>query len=66
MVDDLNPTKDGEASEKAHVATDKGNKGGESNLDVLLNYVVRWGANVEVDHLQRLKLFVLICTNDDE
>ena len=58
MVDYLNPAEDGEASEEAHVAADKGDEGGEGDLHVLLYNIVRWGSNVKMDYLQCLKIFV--------
>ena len=58
MVDDLDPTEDGEASEEPHVAADEGDEGGEGDLHVLLNNVVGWSSDVEVDKLEWLIRFV--------
>ena len=58
MVDNLDPTEDGEASEESHVAADEGDEGGECDLHVLLNNVVGWSSDVEVDKLEWLVRFV--------
>ena len=58
MVDDLDPTEDGEAGEESHVAADEGDEGGEGDLHVLLHNVVSRGSNVQVNYLQWLKIFV--------
>ena len=58
MVDYLNPAEDGEASEEAHVAANKGDEGGEGDLHVLLHNIVSRGSNVKMDYLQCLKIFV--------
>ena len=58
MVDDLDPTEDGEASEESHVAADEGDEGGEGDLHVLLHHVVGWSSDVQVDKLEWLVRFV--------
>lgn len=58
MVDYLNPAEDGEASEEAHVAADKGDEGGEGDLYVLLHNIVSRGPDVKMDYLQCLKIFI--------
>ena len=58
MVDDLDPTEDGEASEESHVAADEGDEGGEGDLHVLLHNVVGWSSDVQVDKLEWLVRFV--------
>ena len=62
MVDDLDPTEDGEAGEESHVAADEGDEGGERDLHVPLHDVVSGRADVEVDNLQGIEIFVLACT----
>ena len=61
MVDDLDPTEDGEAGEESHVAADEGDEGGERDLHVPLHDVVSGRADVEVDNLQGIEVFVLTC-----
>ena len=58
IVDDLNPAEDGEASEEAHVAANKGDEGGKGDLHVLLYNIVSWGSDVKMDYLQCLKIFI--------
>ena len=58
MVDDLDPTEDGEASEESHVAADEGDEGGEGDFHVLLHNVVGWSSDVQVDKLGWLVRFV--------
>ena len=66
MVDDLDPTEDGEAGEEPHVAADEGDEGGEGDLHVLLHNVVGRGPNVQMDYLQWLKIFVPACAIIEE
>ena len=58
MVDDLDPTEDGEAGEESHVTADEGDEGGEGDLHVLLHHVVGWSPDVQVDKLEWLVRFV--------
>ena len=61
-IENFDTTQDGEAGEEPHVAADEGDEGGKRDLHVPLHDVVSGRADVEVDNLQGIEIFVLTCT----
>ena len=52
VVDDLDPTEDGEASEETHRSSDEAKLGFQGHLLVLLHFVVGWSVEEDLDEVQ--------------
>ena len=58
IVDDLDPTEDGEAGEEPHGAADEAELGLQGHLHISLNFIISGRVKVDLEKIKRSVLYV--------